>query len=406
MEELTPKMIETIRGAAKKLTGAKRRAFEAQVSLDYLGGDPQLTETVFGWSRHTVAKGLKERRTGQTIPDAPRTYKPKTEDARPQLAQDIIDLVEPDSQTDPKFQGLFKYTRLTAKAVREMLIEHKGYTSEELPHQDTIGQMLDRLGYKMRRVQKAKPKKKIKETDAIFENVHRINAESDARENSLRISIDVKAILKLGELSRRGKARGKEAVKAQDKDMDVKERLVPFGILEVVSGIFTLIFGTSRETSDFLADCLDLWWEERKEALGHIRELVINLDNGPSLASSRTQFVKRMIEFADRHGLEIHLVYYPPYHSKYNPVERCWSALERKFSGVLLNCVRFVLECAQRMTWNGKHPEIQELPGEYPLGVKLSHKEMRPWEARLERSPTLPKYDITIKPQKPFAAVM
>ena len=71
MEELTPKMIETIRGAAKELTGAKRRAFEAQVSLDYLGGDPQLTETVFGWSRHTVAKGLKERRTGQIIPDAP-----------------------------------------------------------------------------------------------------------------------------------------------------------------------------------------------------------------------------------------------------------------------------------------------------------------------------------------------
>ncbi len=64
MEELTPKMIETIRGAARELTGAKRRAFEAQVSLDYLGGDPQLTETVFGWSRHTVAKGLKERRTG------------------------------------------------------------------------------------------------------------------------------------------------------------------------------------------------------------------------------------------------------------------------------------------------------------------------------------------------------
>ncbi len=67
----------------------------------------------------------------------------------------------------------------------------------------------------------------------------------------------------------------------------------------------------------------------------------------------------------------------------------------------MLNCVRFVLECAQRMTWNGMRREIQELQGEYPLGVKLSRKEMKPWEARLERSPTLPKYDITIKPQKP-----
>ena len=161
MEELTPKMIDTLREAARELTGSKRRAFEARVSLDYLGGDARLTETVFGWSRHTVAKGMKELQSGQVIPDAPRASKPKTEEANPQLAQDIIELVEPHAQTDPKFQGLFKYTRLTSKAVREMLIEHKNYTSEELPHQSTIGNMLDRLGYKMRRVQKAKPQKKF-----------------------------------------------------------------------------------------------------------------------------------------------------------------------------------------------------------------------------------------------------
>lgn len=159
MDELPPKMIDTIRDAARKLTGSKRRAFEARVSLDYLGGDTRLTETVFGWSRHTVARGIKEINTGRIFPDAPRASKPKTEEANPQLARDIIELVEPDSQTDPKFQGLFKYTRLTAKAVREKLIEQKDYTSEELPHESTIGNMLNRLGYKMRRVLKAKPQK-------------------------------------------------------------------------------------------------------------------------------------------------------------------------------------------------------------------------------------------------------
>ena len=160
MEELTPKTIETMRDAAGKLTGPKRRAFEARVSLDYLVGDARLTETVFGWSRHTVAKGIKELNSGRVIPDAPRAHKPKTEEANPRLAKDIIDLVEPHSQTDPKFQGLLKYTRLTAKAVREMLIEHKHYSSAELPHENTIGSMLNRMGYKMRRVLKAKPQKK------------------------------------------------------------------------------------------------------------------------------------------------------------------------------------------------------------------------------------------------------
>ena len=116
-------------------------------------------------------------------------------------------------------------------------------------------------------------------------------------------------------------------MKAQDKDLGIKEKLVPFGILEVQSGEFTIVFGTSRETSDFIVECLKLWWEDRKASHGHIRELVINLDNGPELASNRTQFIKRITEFADRCGLEIHLVYYPPYHSKYNPVERVWGIL-------------------------------------------------------------------------------
>ena len=89
MEELTEQMIATIRDAASRMSGAERRAFEAQVSLDYLGGDARLTETVFGWSRHTVAKGLRELQTGQLIEDQPRSGRPKTEEMNPQLAADI-----------------------------------------------------------------------------------------------------------------------------------------------------------------------------------------------------------------------------------------------------------------------------------------------------------------------------
>ena len=240
--------------------------------------------------------------------------------------------------------------------------------------------------------------KKIKETDAIFENVHRLNAESDAKEDSLRISIDVKAILKLGELSRGGEARSKEPIKAQDKDLDVKEKLVPFGILEVVAGVFTIVFGTSRETSDFLADCLELWWEQRRGELGGIRELVINLDNGPALASGRTQFIKRMVEFADRHGLTIHLVYYPPYHSKYNPVERTWGILENHWNGTLLTDRTTAIEWAKTMTWKGTAPIIQVLDKVYETGVKVAKKAFRVFEKRLLRNDQLPKWDVVIKP--------
>lgn len=166
-----------------------------------------------------------------------------------------------------------------------------------------------------------------------------------------------------------------------------------------------LIFGL-QETSDSWGDALQLWWQLVRERFAHIKRLVIYLDNGPHNSGSRTQFLKRMVQFADWSGLEIRLVYYPPYHSKYNPVERCWSSLERKFCGVLLNCVSFVLDCARRMTWKGQSPEVHELAGtDYPSGVKLTRKEMQPWETRLERSSELPRYDITIKPLKPKTAV-
>lgn len=176
---------------------------------------------------------------------------------------------------------------------------------------------------------------------------------------------------------------------------------MPFGFLVLTTAALTLIFG-KRETSDAWADAFQLWWERTRDRFEHVKRLVVYLDNGPNNSGRRTQFLKRMVRFADWSGLEVRLVYYPPYHSKYNPVERCWAALERKWNGLLLNCVRFVLACARRMTWRQHPPDVVELPErDYPDGVKLTRSEMKPWESRLERSETLPKYDITIRPIRP-----
>jgi len=217
-----------------------------KVCSDDLCGDERPTETVFGWSRHTVAKGLNEYQIGKIIENQPRAGKSKTEGKNLQLVNDICDHMEQSSQTGTNFQSLFKDTRMTAKAVHQAMIEEKGSTDEELLSENTIGMMLNRMNDKLRPVEKTKPENKIKKTDAIFDNVYRINAESDAREDCLRISMDTKAILKPGELSRRGQSRGQEAVKAQDKDLNVKEKFVPLGRLEVVSGVLTLLFGTSH----------------------------------------------------------------------------------------------------------------------------------------------------------------
>jgi Rhodopirellula transposase DDE domain len=169
------------------------------------------------------------------------------------------------------------------------------------------------------------------------------------------------------------------------------------GILVLASGVLTILFG-QRETSDFWADGLVLWWESVRAQLGQVKRLVLYLDNGPKNAGTRTQWLKRMVEFCDWSGLEIRLVYYPPYHSKYNPIEHCWGVLEQKWGGTLLVSLKVILHEALRMTWRGQAPVVKRLHGEYPDGVRLTRAQMKPYEQRLKRSQTLPKYDITITP--------
>lgn len=400
MVTLSERHIATIKDASQKLTGSKRRAFQGQVAIDYLKSKPRLAERVFGWDRNTVDLGLHELHTGITCIDyfTGRGNK-KREERDQQLEYDICCLAEPESQTDPKFQTLFKYTRITAKAMRKALIADKGWIDKDLPSVRTISNILNRLGYRLRRVQKSKPIKKIDETDDIFDNLAKVNSESDNREDSLRISIDTKAKVDLCDSSRGGTSRCKKAVQADDHDMGVKPKLSPFGILDVMTGLLTIIFGVSFETSDFIADCLEQWWNTNKDRYGHIKQLVINLDNGPHNSSSRTQFMKRMVEFSDKNNLEIVLAYYPPYHSKYNPIERSWGILENHWSGTLLNSVETTLEWARTMTWKGRHPIVDLLETTYERGVTVCKKVFKAIADRLNKHSALSKYHVTISPQ-------
>ena len=157
MDRLPDQQVATLQDAARKLTGTKRRAFQAQVTLDYLDGSARRAETVFSWYRKTVELGLHELRTGiRCVERFSARGNRKSEEKHPQLEQDIRVLAEPESQVDPKFQSPFLYTRITAQAMRTALIEQKGWADEDLPCEKTIGNILNRLGYRLRRVQKAR----------------------------------------------------------------------------------------------------------------------------------------------------------------------------------------------------------------------------------------------------------
>jgi Rhodopirellula transposase DDE domain len=148
----------TIQDAAKKLTGHRKRDFMAKVAEDYLGGSARKAERVFGWNRQSVQLGLHERRTGLICVDDYRGRgRHKSEVILPELEADIHALVDAQAQADPKFQSTFVYARISASAVRTRLIEQQGYREEQLPTRQTIGEILNRLGYRLKKHKRPNP---------------------------------------------------------------------------------------------------------------------------------------------------------------------------------------------------------------------------------------------------------
>ena len=136
-----------------------------------------------------------------------------------------------------------------------------------------------------------------------------------------------------------------------------------------------------------------------KEDHQHVDELVIYADNGPESNSHRTWFVFRLVSFAQRTGLKIHLVYYPPYHSKYNPIECSWVFLENHWSGALLNTVTAVLGWTKSMTWRCVNPIASLLEGVYEKGLTLKKSDLAKIQSYILRNPELKKWDVTITPE-------
>jgi hypothetical protein len=182
-QQISPQQIADLRLAAAQMTGVKRRAFQAEMTEQYCAGNPRQAERVFGWSRETVEVGLAERRTGLTCVGAQSAFsgRKRWEDHHPQAAAALRSLAEAHAQQDPTFRTSLAYTRLTAKAAVAAL-RAQGVPKKHVPAPSTMATILNRLGFRLRQVLKAKPQKKIAQTDAIFENLKKRSASNRRRE--------------------------------------------------------------------------------------------------------------------------------------------------------------------------------------------------------------------------------
>ena len=206
MDDLLQTYERLICSAAHRLKGHQRRLFQAEVAQALCEGSPRQAERRFGWGRNAVATGLQEDHSGLRCVDnfAARGKLP-CEVKDPQLAADIRAIVEPHTQADPELKSPRRYTNLSAAEVRQELQNLKGYSADRLPSERTLRDILNRLGYRLKRIQKAEPLKKTKDTDAIFANVAAVQQQYADDPKTLAISMDVKAKVNEGDYCRGGK---------------------------------------------------------------------------------------------------------------------------------------------------------------------------------------------------------
>ena len=312
----------------------------------------------------------------------------------PNLENDITKIIENSLSIDPKFKTEKQYVNMTVKKIKNKLIETKKYEEKSFCN-NTLNNILNEMGYGLKKVKKTKPLKKISETDAIFDNIHKKKEEGFADAKTAMISIDTKDKVLIGPFSRGGKNRIQ--IEAVDHEL-TNDCLIPFGILDLKKNTPFFFSFESKPTSLDLVDCIEEFCVEQclsKE----IHKLMIFLDIGPDNSGVRTVFLKGLIHIAKKYQIQIELVYYPPYHSKYNPIERLWARLEKIWNGFLLETKEICLNFMKNLTWKGVKSITKLKEVVHKKGLTVDKKEMRKLEEQyIIRTEGIKKWSVLITP--------
>lgn len=205
MEQIESLYIPLLQSGVKRLTGHERRLFQAEVCLKLCDGNARRAERRFGWGRENVATGIRELQSGiRCVENFATRGRRRAEDRNPKLAGDIRAIVSPKSYVDPELKSSRRYSTLSAGEVRETLVAG-GYAAGDLPSERSMRDILNRMNFRLKRLQKGKPLKKTKDTDAIFANLEAVKAEVRGNPEILEISMDTKTKVGIGDYVQGGK---------------------------------------------------------------------------------------------------------------------------------------------------------------------------------------------------------
>lgn len=322
----------------------------------------------------------------------------KVEEIYPNLIKNIKEICSKYENTDSHFKSETLFVDLNPKNLKLELIEIYGYDSNFVSL-NTLRRILKELGYKLRRVSKSQVLAKIPETDIIFENVNEtLKAVEISDESVAAISIDDKNKKKIGNIAELGKSYFKRT--ALDHDTTFDCNVTPFGILDLKTSE-TFVFNTIyASTSEYKVDCIRNYIKYKKTNF-NIKKLIIFLDNGPSNSGRNKLWLFNLVELAKEYNIVIQLVYYPPYHSKYNKIERYWARLQIAWNGLVIDKLEKLVIIIGKVKWKGVKSHAFLNINYYRNVISISNDEFKNIENNhIIREEGIEKWSLIITPFK------
>ena len=342
IEEEIKKFYHTLNKKEKRLYAA----VEA-IKIGY-GGITYISEIVT-CSRKTVALGIRElfalsdeKNANKRIrlPGGGRKPYYKTHE---NIDEQFLDVLNDYTAGNPMNEKI-KWTNLTPKEISEKLEDKHAVRVSEM----VIRQLLRKHNFRRRKAQKSKTAKQVKNRDRQFKNISKIKAKYIAGAVNPVISMDTKKKEWIGNFYRDGRLYTQEVIKTNDHDFNslAEGVVIPHGIYDLKQNSGYINIGTSKDTSEFACDSIMSWWENQgKFDYPNADSILILCDGGGSNSSRHYIFKQDLQKLVNKIGVEIRIAHYPPYTSKYNPIEhRLFPHLTRACQGVIFKSIGLVKE--------------------------------------------------------------
>lgn len=306
----------------------------------------------------------------------------KIEDKNSEIIRQIEEICKNCQHVDRSMKDRIIYIDITLSGIKEELKKKYNYSIEDCPCENTIRRILiEKLKYKITKVKKSKVYTKIPETNMIFENVFlKLDELENSDKNTIGISIDDKASKYVGLLSGNGSSWIEKH--ALDHDTNPLYVVKPFGIMDLKTKKVQVYCTTNNSTADFKVDCVEEYLKQNLLINSNINKMLIFLDNGPENSSRRKLWKYRIIELAIKYHIEIELVYYPPYHSKYNKIEHFWGVLQRHWNGLIIDDLDKLIGAINSTKWDGENAEGILTTKVYEKGKKIDEDYLKELEEK------------------------